>query len=245
MPFPYIFESCYKAQGSKFNFYLKASLSSIRNETEQKQFGVCRDFFLKIYTSINLKVYNKGSQTFAGFPSVRSGKTGSAPPKPTVRDPNMCTQCNTDFTCRWRQDKAKGGTVLCEDCMSSNQKKALKAEHTNRLKAAFVKALQQEQEIEQRIMQQSSSSISHGSSSSSSSLKAGQLVSQQLKQARASSLHRGANVIHHHSIKVSGGGKHKCVQSVLKSISLLDLFFGKTFYFHSLHPKMDIWVFCR
>lgn len=38
--------------------------------------------------------------------------------------------------------------------MTSNQKKALKAEHTNRLKNAFVKALQQEQEIEQRLQQQ-------------------------------------------------------------------------------------------
>ncbi|XP_019712225.1 transcriptional repressor p66 alpha-like isoform X3 [Hippocampus comes] len=152
--------------------------------------------------------------------SIHRGKTGSAPPKPTIRDPNMCTQCNTDFTCRWRQDKAKGGTVLCEDCMSSNQKKALKAEHTNRLKAAFVKALQQEQEIEQRIIQQSSSSISHGSSSSSSSLKAEQLVSQQLKQARASSLHRGANVIHHHSIKGSPGQlSHSGIRSVPHSFS--------------------------
>lgn len=37
-------------------------------------------------------------------------------------------------------------------------KKALKAEHTNRLKTAFVKALQQEQEIEQRMASQGSSS---------------------------------------------------------------------------------------
>lgn len=37
--------------------------------------------------------------------------------------------------------------------MTSNVKKALKAEHTNRLKTAFVKALQQEQEIEQRLTQ--------------------------------------------------------------------------------------------
>lgn len=145
--------------------------------------------------------------------TIHRGKTGVALYRSSVKEPFICTQCNTDFTCRWRQDKAKGGAVLCEDCMSSNQKKALKAEHTNRLKAAFVKALQQEQEIEQRIIQQTSSSISHGSSSSSSSasssLKAEQLVSQQLKQAqaRASSLQhhhqvsRGANVIHHHSIK--------------------------------------------
>ena len=39
--------------------------------------------------------------------------------------------------------------------MTSNVKKALKAEHTNRLKTAFVKALQQEQEIEQRLAQAS------------------------------------------------------------------------------------------
>ncbi|XP_061550543.1 transcriptional repressor p66 alpha-like isoform X1 [Phycodurus eques] len=152
--------------------------------------------------------------------TIHRGKTGLAPSKPTVRNPNMCTQCNTDFTCRWRQDKAKGGTVLCEGCMSSNQKKALKAEHTNRLKAAFVKALQQEQEIEQRIIQQSSSSISHGSSSSSSSLKAEQLVSQQLKHARASSLHRGGNIIHHHSIKsTSGQLSHSGIRAVPHSFS--------------------------
>ncbi|XP_009993362.1 PREDICTED: transcriptional repressor p66-alpha isoform X3 [Chaetura pelagica] len=71
------------------------------------------------------------------------------------REPYMCAQCKTDFTCRWREEK--NGTIMCETCMTSNQKKALKAEHTNRLKAAFVKALQQEQEIEQRILQQTSS----------------------------------------------------------------------------------------
>lgn len=63
----------------------------------------------------------------------------------------MCVQCKTDFTCRWRE---KGGVVMCENCMTSNQKKALKVEHTSRLKAAFVKALQQEQEMEQRLLQQ-------------------------------------------------------------------------------------------
>ena len=101
------------------------------------------------------------------------------------RDPLTCSQCHTDFTCRWRRDK--GGATLCEHCMASNQKRALKAEHTNRLKAAFVKALQQEQEIEQRILQQAaaaaSSSAQTSSSSSSSSasnamhlIKADQLV---------------------------------------------------------------------
>ncbi|XP_021569326.1 transcriptional repressor p66-alpha isoform X2 [Carlito syrichta] len=68
------------------------------------------------------------------------------------REPYMCAQCKTDFTCRWREEK--GGAIMCETCMTTNQKKALKVEHTSRLKAAFVKALQQEQEIEQRLLQQ-------------------------------------------------------------------------------------------
>lgn len=134
----------------------------------------------------------------------------------SAQEPYTCTQCQTDFTCRWRRDK--GGAVLCEQCMSSNQKKALKAEHTSRLKAAFVKALQQEQEIEQRIMQQAaspasskpssaSSSSSPASSLSSSVVKAEQhlLVSPQYKQARSSSLpqltqaNRSTPVSRHHS----------------------------------------------
>ncbi|XP_059499024.1 transcriptional repressor p66-beta isoform X5 [Stegostoma tigrinum] len=70
----------------------------------------------------------------------------------TQIDPFVCSQCRTDFTPHWKQERS--GNILCEQCVTSNQKKALKAEHTNRLKTAFVKALQQEQEIEQRIQQQ-------------------------------------------------------------------------------------------
>ncbi|XP_023129406.1 GATA zinc finger domain containing 2Ab isoform X1 [Amphiprion ocellaris] len=120
-----------------------------------------------------------------------------------LKEPYTCAQCKTDFTSRWRKEKA--GTILCDQCMSSNQKKALKAEHTNRLKAAFVKALQQEQEIEQRILQQaasSSSSASKTTSSSSPSLsKSEMLVSQQYKQVRAAMHHRSLPA--HHSIKQS------------------------------------------
>lgn len=124
--------------------------------------------------------------------------TGSSP-----KEPYTCNQCKTDFTSRWRKEKA--GNILCDQCMSSNQKKALKAEHTSRLKAAFVKALQQEQEIDQHILQQASSSSSSSSSSiskssSSSSLsKSELLVSQQYKQVRAAMQHK--SVAGHHSIK--------------------------------------------
>ena len=109
-----------------------------------------------------------------------------------VFNPFVCVQCGTDFTPVWKRDKPGSKNVICEQCVTSNQKKALKQEHTNRLKSAFVKALQQEQEIEQRMQQAekaaaasaaaaaaqnptptassaSTSSSSHRSSSSSSS----------------------------------------------------------------------------
>ncbi|XP_077299472.1 transcriptional repressor p66-beta simjang [Arctopsyche grandis] len=92
-----------------------------------------------------------------------------------VGAPFNCAQCGTDFTPVWKWEKppsrkgqssnatfhnltGKEGRVVCEQCVTSNVKKALKAEHTNRLKTAFVKALQQEQEIEQRLAQVSSPS---------------------------------------------------------------------------------------
>uniref|UniRef100_A0A8C0UIL9 GATA zinc finger domain containing 2B n=1 Tax=Cyanistes caeruleus TaxID=156563 RepID=A0A8C0UIL9_CYACU len=74
--------------------------------------------------------------------SVIDSQGKSAPAVPRV-EPFVCAQCRTDFTPHWKQEK--GGRILCEQCQTSNQKKALKAEHTNRLKNAFVKALQQEQ----------------------------------------------------------------------------------------------------
>lgn len=71
-----------------------------------------------------------------------------------VFNPFTCVQCSTDFTPVWKRDRPGSKNVICEACVTSNQKKALKQEHTNRLKSAFVKALQQEQEIEQRMQQQ-------------------------------------------------------------------------------------------
>ncbi|KAJ8267473.1 hypothetical protein COCON_G00126450 [Conger conger] len=103
-------------------------------------------------------------------------------------EPFFCGQCRTDFTPHWKQEK--GGRILCEQCMTSNQKKALKAEHTNRLKNAFVKALQQEQEIEQRLQQQA---LSPGSAQPSVSKAETMIRHQALRQAPQpqASLQRG------------------------------------------------------
>lgn len=82
---------------------------------------------------------------------------------PPVLPPFRCAQCKTDFTPVWKWEKQgnfnfllrnvnfsenfitgnKDPKVICEQCVTTNVKKALKAEHTNRLKQAFVKALQQ------------------------------------------------------------------------------------------------------
>ncbi|CAH1110108.1 unnamed protein product [Psylliodes chrysocephalus] len=76
---------------------------------------------------------------------------------PLPPQPFTCSQCQSDFTPVWKWETHKKNkamkTVICEQCVTNNVKKALKAEHTNRLKTAFVKALQQEQEIEQRLAQ--------------------------------------------------------------------------------------------
>ncbi|BES90478.1 GATA zinc finger domain containing 2B [Nesidiocoris tenuis] len=81
-------------------------------------------------------------------------KDSRSPPPP---EPFRCSQCSTNFTPVWKWEKGsikgKEPRVICEQCVTTNVKKALKAEHTNRLKTAFVKALQQEQEIEQRLAQ--------------------------------------------------------------------------------------------
>ncbi|XP_041367972.1 transcriptional repressor p66-beta-like [Gigantopelta aegis] len=87
------------------------------------------------------------------------------PDEKFVCNPFSCVQCGADFTPVWKREKPGSRNVICEHCVTTNQKKALKQEHTNRLKSAFVKALQQEQEIErmqaQSLSQTSSTPQSH------------------------------------------------------------------------------------
>ncbi|XP_027025581.1 GATA zinc finger domain containing 2Ab isoform X1 [Tachysurus fulvidraco] len=151
----------------------------------------------------------------------------SSPEAPPAKEPFTCAQCHTDFTSRWRQDKSNS-SILCEQCMSSNQKKVLKAEHTTRLKAAFVKALQQEQEIEQRILQQSSSSSPKSSAASSSLssspvMKSEQhvLVSSQYKTGQSSLTNRATAVNRYHSstIKQSPGQVVRNVPQAVVSVN--------------------------
>jgi len=116
------------------------------------------------------------------------------PPMPI---PFTCSQCRTDFTPTWKWDKAAKGKevrVICEQCVTSNVKKALKAEHTNRLKAAFVKALQQEQELEAKIAAlpegASLDTVTIGGNSSSGSGKGGKSSGLEVTVSRSPSVTR-------------------------------------------------------
>ena len=67
-------------------------------------------------------------------------------------NPRICSQCEVDFSPCWKNKEGDAnGYVVCERCALQNIKKDLKAEHTSRLKSAFLKALKQEQEIEEKI----------------------------------------------------------------------------------------------
>jgi hypothetical protein len=89
-----------------------------------------------------------------------------SPDEKFICNPFTCVQCGTDYTPVWKREKPGSKNVICEQCVTWNQKRALKQEHTNRLKSAFVKALQQEQEIErmQAPTTTSSASPSHSPS---------------------------------------------------------------------------------
>eukprot|EP00795_Rhopilema_esculentum_P005922 gene5922-11265_t len=82
-----------------------------------------------------------------GKPTLRNVLTETLPENPLI-----CDQCGMDFSPQWKDKEGEKSTgVLCEKCSLTNTKKDLKAEHTSRLKSAFLKALKQEQEIEEKI----------------------------------------------------------------------------------------------
>ncbi|GFY49102.1 hypothetical protein TNIN_209341 [Trichonephila inaurata madagascariensis] len=69
------------------------------------------------------------------------------------KEPLTCAQCSTDFTCVWKwkevdKNGKKAYDAFCEACITSNTRKSLKAQHTNSLKSAFLRALQKEKEID-------------------------------------------------------------------------------------------------
>ena len=95
--------------------------------------------------------------------STLISKGAKSPDDKLVCNPFTCVQCGSDYTPVWKREKPGSKNVICEKCVTTNQKKALKQEHTNRLKSAFVKALQQEQEIERMQSQEAKAAAASGS----------------------------------------------------------------------------------
>ena len=84
--------------------------------------------------------------------------------------PFKCVQCASDFTPVWKRDKPGSKNVICERCVTSNQKRAVKNEHTSKLKSVFSKAALKEQELNKNILRPPSPSTSSKSPSFNSLL---------------------------------------------------------------------------
>ncbi|CAF1413783.1 unnamed protein product [Adineta steineri] len=77
--------------------------------------------------------------------------------------PYVCAQCGTDWSVTWHEMSSNSDTnsdekILCDRCTKTSQKKLLKQDHSNRLRQAFIKALQQEKELDAKFQHQSSPS---------------------------------------------------------------------------------------
>lgn len=114
-----------------------------------------------------------------------------------IFSPFQCVQCQTDFTPVWKRDKPGSKNVICERCVTNNQKLVLKQEHTNRLKSAFVKALQQEQEIDQSLVTQSTTTVSLAHSLRSSP-HSSSVLSKSSSHIQRSGLETGQHSSRHH-----------------------------------------------
>lgn len=135
-------------------------------------------------------------------------------------NPRICSQCRVDFSPCWKNKDAASKSkeyVLCERCALQNVKKELKAEHTSRLKSAFLKALKQEQEIEEKIKAGEDVNIGNITGSEKSENNSQSPVSVPSSCARISSPKSAvtapsnnhapsSNDRHHHHQSSTGGG---------------------------------------
>ncbi|CAF0723553.1 unnamed protein product [Didymodactylos carnosus] len=108
-------------------------------------------------------------------PLLQQSLSGDSLTTTKTSSPFMCSQCNTDWSVTWHTDERNqqdddtmNNNVLCDRCMKTNQKKLLKQDHSNRLRQAFIKALQQEKDLEAKFQNTTTTLLSSSSSSSSS-----------------------------------------------------------------------------
>lgn len=112
-------------------------------------------------------------------------------PEVSCNLPYVCAQCGTDWSVTWHSvpslnESDKEDKILCDRCRKTSQKKILKQDHSNRLRQAFMKALQQEKELDAKFQQQSS--IATGAAAATTtSIKQPSSTTTTIKQPTASS----------------------------------------------------------
>ncbi|CAF1237765.1 unnamed protein product [Rotaria sp. Silwood1] len=125
--------------------------------------------------------------------------------------PYICVQCGTDWSVTWHEmssnsDINSDDKILCDRCTKTSQKKLLKQDHSNRLRQAFIKALQQEKELDAKFQQQSTISTQPPSSSTTNTVKQSSSTQQHSKHVHQTNKHSNkplstktsSNHHHHH-----------------------------------------------
>ena len=160
-------------------------------------------------TSIGLEqAYN----TYSDFVNRRLN------PEMSFHLPHICAQCGTDWSVTWHEVSCSNENeteekIFCDRCRKSSQKKILKQDHSNRLRQAFMKALQQEKELDAKFQSSASSTTikqptpsTSSSSSSSHNKHSSKNVSTKIN---SSSKHSSNNHHSHHSSSKSNSIKQQ------------------------------------
>ena len=120
-------------------------------------------------------------------------------PEVSKTTPYTCAQCGTDWSVTWHEVSSTVDKILCDRCRKTSQKKILKQDHSNRLRQAFMKALQQEKELDAKFHQQPATPVKRPSSSSHNKHSNKPLATKISSNHHQS--HKHTN--HHHSGKTS------------------------------------------
>ena len=146
-------------------------------------------------------------------------------PEISISLPNVCAHCGTDWSVAWHEVLSTNNTeqderILCDRCRKTSQKKILKQDHSNRLRQAFMKALQQEKELDAKFQQQSSTATKQ-----SSSQHKHKSLSTRINSNHQSNKHinnnANTNNYHHHSGKTNSSKHSTSIDTFPSALSAL------------------------
>jgi len=139
--------------------------------------------------------------------------------------PYVCAQCGTDWSVTWHEMSTTANEInsdekiLCDRCSKTSQKKLLKQDHSNRLRQAFIKALQQEKELDAKFQSSSPTTTPTSTNtnpnpptaikqSSSSASLSQQATKHSHQSTKSSSTHKTSSNHHHHHHHHNNNNNH-------------------------------------